>query len=343
MKKRLIIAVHGRNGLCRKMPEAAETLGVSCKQVDTYGPEFHEQLEGCEAFLISLNHENPRDMLNGRIFLEALETQGIKVFPSHASCWHFDDKFAQQELLRAINAPMPGGNMFFRRRDAMEFLKTCEYPQVFKLRKGAGAINVKLVRNEKEGRRLTERMFGRGIPQHPPMEGLKRGVSRAKKNRVGKDPFAVRARRAGRLWLQKFFRRERERGYVYFQEFIPDQTHDTRVTIIGDRAFVFRREVRENDFRASGSGRIKYPASNEIPHDMVDSAFEISRKLGFQSMAYDFVRHAETQQPLIIEMCFTFNADAVAECPGYTTPDHQWVEGHFRPERCILEDLLADA
>lgn len=46
--------------------------------------------------------------------------------------------------------------------------------------------------------------------------------------------------------------------YVYFQDFIPGNDFDTRVTIIGDRAFGFTRNVRPGDFRASGSGNVGY-------------------------------------------------------------------------------------
>ena len=43
--------------------------------------------------------------------------------------------------------------------------------------------------------------------------------------------------------------RDGRRGYVYFQDFIPDNQFDTRVTVIGNRAFAFIRKVRPGDFR----------------------------------------------------------------------------------------------
>ena len=50
----------------------------------------------------------------------------------------------------------------------------------------------------------------------------------------------------------------REIGYVYFQDFIPQNNFDIRVCVVGDKAFAIKRMVRENDFRASGSGFIYY-------------------------------------------------------------------------------------
>ena len=35
-----------------------------------------------------------------------------------------------------------------------------------------------------------------------------------------------------------------DKNYIYFQEFIPGNEFDTRVTVIGDRAFAFRRMNR---------------------------------------------------------------------------------------------------
>ncbi|MDA3873078.1 MAG: hypothetical protein PF795_03870 [Kiritimatiellae bacterium] len=337
------IFFHSNNGFCRKLPEIADKLcvpNVGGWIYDHY-PEILEK--NFDAVVWSLNHENPLDMQEGRLLLYSLEQAGVKVFPNHSSCWHFDDKIAQQLLLKSIEAPIPDYSLFYRREDALNYVRSASYPLVFKLRKGAGAINVKLVRTPSEAKMFVRKMFGSGIRQHPPIEGLKRGISRSKKNREKKDPLPVRARRAARLWVEKLLRAEKERGYVFFQEFIPDQTHDTRVTVIGNRAFVYERGVRDNDFRASGSGKNNYLQEADIPVDMTDIALDISKKMGFQSMAYDFVSRPGAAEPVILEMCFTFIPDYIEKCMGYMTPDHTWVEGHFRPERFILEDLLADA
>ena len=44
-----------------------------------------------------------------------------------------------------------------------------------------------------------------------------------------------------------------EKGYVYFQDFIPNNDTDTRIVVIGDKIIGERRGVRNGDFRASGS------------------------------------------------------------------------------------------
>jgi len=341
MEKKIFI--HGENGFCRNFPLEAKKRGLAYQVGNALEEALLPPATPPDVVLWNLNHENPVDMEDGRAFLHVLEISGVSVFPNQATCWHFEDKAVQQMLLAGVGAPMPEYWIFHDRKRALTFLESCNYPVVFKLKKGAGSINVKLVRNLADGRKLVYRMFGRGMRQHPPIQGIKRGVTRSKQESAEKDPFLVRARRAARLWFVKTLQAKREQGYIYFQEFIPNQTHDTRVTVIGDRAFVFERGVRDNDFRASGSGKLRYLSREEIPLDMVDLALRLSRQLGFQSMAYDFVRRSDTGEPVILEICYTFKPSAVAACPGYMTAAHEWVEGNFRPEQFIFADLVADA
>ena len=132
----------------------------------------------------------------------------------------------------------------------------------------------------------------------------------------------------------------REKGYIYFQDFIPDNDFDTRVTVIGDRAFGFTRNVRPGDFRASGSGDIVYDFQR-IQQKCVEIAFDVTRKVGSQSMAFDFVL-VENKQPLILEMSYGYNAKAVYSCPGHWDARLNWHQGHIWPQDAILTDLLND-
>jgi glutathione synthase/RimK-type ligase-like ATP-grasp enzyme len=78
------------------------------------------------------------------------------------------------------------------------------------------------------------------------------------------------------------------KNYVYYQKYLPNNNFDTRVTVIGDRAFAFRRFNRTRDFRASGSGKIDYDMDS-IDKRMIKIALETSEECGFQCMAFDFL------------------------------------------------------
>ena len=128
-----------------------------------------------------------------------------------------------------------------------------------------------------------------------------------------------------------------EKGYIYFQEYIPGNQYDTRITVIGDRAFGFIRYVREKDFRASGSGNIDYDIQ-KIDRRCLEVAFEVAGKLKTQSVAFDFVQGAEG--PLIVEISYSYVSSAIYTCSGYWDSGLQWHEGHFWPQDAILEDMI---
>lgn len=130
----------------------------------------------------------------------------------------------------------------------------------------------------------------------------------------------------------------RERGYVYFQDFLPNNEFDTRVTIIGERAFAFRRRVRSNDFRASGSGQILHDRA-EINPLCIRIAFEVAFKLGTQSLAFDFINDMQGY-PKIVEVSFGYASSPVHDCNGFWDKELNWHEGAEWPEHAILKDLL---
>lgn len=335
-----IVAVHGNNGFARDWPASAMRLGLEARQVNALAPGLWQELDGCEAFLWSVNQDDPTDLEFARSILLAVKQRGLRVFPDHATAWHFDDKVAQKYLLESVDAPLADTWTFFSRRDAIDFLESAHYPLVFKLRRGAGSLNVRLVRDVGEGKALVARMFGRGMSAHPVAAGASRALQRARQSRPGEGSLAARARRAARALWRKVGAGQRERGYVLLQRFVPDNDRDVRVTVIGERAFVFFRGVRPNDFRASGSGRIVYPGPTDVPLDMVEEAFRVTRAIGSQAMAFDFVRDVENGRPLLLEISFTFVRSAVEACAGYLTPELEWREGSFRPADLTLGDLM---
>jgi hypothetical protein len=126
-----------------------------------------------------------------------------------------------------------------------------------------------------------------------------------------------------------------QKNYAYFQEFIPNNKYDIRITTIGNRAFGFVRHNRDNDFRASGSGKIDYDLK-KIPLECVKIAHEISQKNNFQSMAYDFLID-KNGKPLINEVSYCYVNIAVHNCPGHWDRDLNWHEGNMWPEEAHVE------
>lgn len=335
------VAIHRREGsFSDRWIAYCEQQGIPYKVVNCLDSDIIKQLNSSDALLWHWFHADPREQLVARSVIMAAEAMGIKVFPSTATCWHFDDKIAQKYLMEAIGAPVVPTYVCYDLKKALSWIDRASFPKVFKLRRGAGSSNVRLAHSASEARTLAERAFSSGFSSvpHYGQDALKR--YRAAKRRS--DLLNVVKRIPQVLVKIQNFKRMmgREKGYVYFQDFIPGNDFDTRVTIIGDRAFAYTRNVRPGDFRASGSGDIVYD-TGRIDRKCIKIAFDVTRKVKSQSMAFDFVL-GEQQQPFILEVSYCYIAQLVYSCPGYWDDRLNWYEGHAWPQDAILTDMLND-
>ncbi|RUO74526.1 hypothetical protein CWI80_04080 [Pseudidiomarina sediminum] len=334
------VAIHHREGsfsdawilYCQKH-------GIQFKLVNAYDSDFISQLEGCAFFLWHHHHAHSQDILSAKRILFALEHANVNVFPDYNSAWHFDDKVAQKYLLEAIGAPIVPSFVFYSKKEANEWMSSQEFPVVFKLAGGAGASNVKLVRNQKDAKNLISKAFGRGIPRFDRLGNFKERLSKYKS---GQANLLSVMRSLGRLFIPKEHVKlqGRDKGYIYFQKFIPNNKSDTRVIVVGDRAFAIKRLVRDGDFRASGSGKIEYDRSS-IDLRAVEIAFETSKALRASCLSYDFVND-KNGNPLIVEISYGFSISAYFDCPGYWDSELNWHGDKFDAREWMIDDLLKE-
>jgi glutathione synthase/RimK-type ligase-like ATP-grasp enzyme len=262
---------------------------------------------------------------------------GIKVFPNYDTVWHFDDKVAQKYLLESIGAPIVPTTILYDKSEALRWTRKVVYPKVFKLRSGSGSKNVYLVRDRNAAERLVKIAFGKGFSVINMRYLLK---ERFRKYKIGKESRLGVLKGIARLFLGTTYLKmsPKEIGYLYMQDFIPGNRFDQRVIVIGEYAFAIKRMVRENDFRASGSGQIDYNKET-IDLNCVKLAFETSEKLGTQCLSYDFI-YDENMQPLIVEISFGFNKMGYYSCEGYWDKELNWHAGSIRPEEWMIANLL---
>lgn len=323
----------------RRWLECCRDRDIPHALVDCYDSGVIDRLKEFDGLLWHFHFERATDLFMARHVLQAAEEMGVAVFPNSATCWHYDDKVAQKYLLESLKAPLVPTYVFYEKAKALAWLKQASYPLVWKLRGGAGSSNVRLVKNYAAARRLSGRAFGRGTS---PVPGYFRDTAtKVRKARSWAGLWGKVQRMPSRIQEQWRLAREaqREKGYVLFQEFIPDNSCDTRVAVVGERAWGFTRRVRKNDFRASGSGSIDYDPDRVNP-ECVQIAFRLAQALGAQSMAFDFLAHPE-RGPQIVEVSYGYLGHAVHRAPGYWEPDLTWREGHYWPQDAVLDDLLA--
>jgi glutathione synthase/RimK-type ligase-like ATP-grasp enzyme len=335
------IAIHHRKGsFSERWIEYCNEKSIPYEVVSCYDSKIVARLRAFDALLWHWHQNDTKAILFARQLIASLQHMGITVFPDISTCWHFDDKVGQKYLLEAIGAPLVPSYVFYDKEEALAWVAQADFPKVFKLRGGAGSTNVRLVRDRAEAARLCRTAFGRGFK---PVAGYFADFSHRIRRAHEKRDYLGKLKRLPRsLWNIAFSNRMRgrEKGYIYFQDFVPENNYDTRVVIIGNRAFAFRRMVRKRDFRASGSAQVDFDISR-IDMRCIQIAFHVAKKLGMQSMASDFVLDGDGA-PRLLEISYCFVTDgAVRNCPGHWDKDLNWHDGKMLPQDAILEDVLA--
>ena len=319
-----MIAIHHSSGFAERWIAYCKKNNIPYKLVNAYDSDIVSQLKDCDAFMWHHSHQNYKDVLFAKQLLYSLQMAGKKVFPDFNTVWHFDDKVGQKYLLEAVGAPLVPSYVFYTKQDALKWIGTTDFPKVFKLRGGAGSTNVKLVRTRKEAVHITKKAFKSGFKYHDPKVYFADALLKYKNKKIS---FFDLLKSLVRFFIPPVYARmgHNEKGYTYFQDFMPNNNFDIRIVVVGDKAFALKRMTRKGDFRASGSGSIIY-RKEDIDESCVKIAFEVNKKLKAQSIAYDFVFDKENK-PLIVEISFGYSAPAYDHCEGYWTEDMHWHAG----------------
>lgn len=307
------------------------SAGHQVRWVDVFSANILDQLKGCDGFIWRHGHRQQHRQVARRL-LPVLEAKlGLEVYPDQATCWHYDDKISQYYLLAALDIPIPKTYVWFDYDKASKWLKEADYPMVIKLWSGAGSDNVRLVRDQGQAQKCLYQLFRQGVDK---MNELFTTNSISFYYRMR---YSAKILLKGRLPLRPC---ELHKNYILFQQFLKDNPFDTRITIIGNRAFGFRRFNRPDDFRASGSGKLDMDPAN-IDLKSVRLAFDSAKKLGSQSLAFDILKQGEKR--IVAEVSYTYVSWAVYDCPGHWELHNnqlQWKPGQMWPEEAQIEDFL---
>jgi glutathione synthase/RimK-type ligase-like ATP-grasp enzyme len=330
------IAIHDTPGsFSSKWVEYCVEKKIDFEIVNCYDSEIVTTMKSFDVLLWHHQQSNPKDYFMAKKLLTALEDSGKIVFPDHNTGWHFDDKVAQKYIFESLDIDTPKNYVFYSQNELKRFAENCSYPIVWKLKGGSGSRNVKLINSSNELLAKGRKMFGTGIREYDPVGGLKEALRRYKMGRM-KIIDIVKAvthffypvkfeRMSGKAW-----------GYMYLQEFIPNNNSDFRVIVINDKAFAIKRHTRPNDFRASGSGYIEYKREL-FSNELIQLSFHIASKINSQCIAFDFVYR--DGKPLLVEMSYGFRKEGYYACEGFWDNQLNWHEGNFNPYGWIIEDI----
>lgn len=279
-----------------------------------------------------------KDMLIAKNILFTLENNGKKVFPSLKDAWHFDDKLAETYLLESITAPIPKSFYYYDFNAVEKDIKNLNFPVIAKLRNGSGSHNVKKIDNSHQLLGYAKTMFTSGINSAPSLLYKASGNIQSAKNL---QTFIKRAKRIPEFLrtLANARKFNVERGYVYLQEFVPNDGYDLKVVVVGDKLSFIGRNIREGEFRASGGGSLFYERE-KVTKNVIDSAFETSDRLGFQCMGYDYVINKETGEGKIIEISYGFSHQALLDAKGHFDRNGNWFDIPLNAPHELLDNLV---
>jgi len=334
------LAIHHRPGsFSDRWITYCRSNNIPYKIVNCYEFDLLDQIRDCSGLMWHWHHADYREQNFARQLIFSVEAMDIKVFPSFKTCWHFDDKVGQKYLLESINAPLVPSFVFYDSSSALRWIEYTDFPKVFKLRGGAGAQNVQLVNSKAQAQKLVKKAFASGFPLVSSWSGLKQQVWVLKRDKNYKAFVQFIEASFSLLMPQKQFKLlPSQKGYLYFQDFIPENKFDDRIVVIGSRAIAVRRYNRKNDFRASGSG-VKSYDPEQFNKDAIRTAFGISDKIGCQSMAYDFIYAGSIIK--LVEISYGFvMGEFYDRCPGYWDQNLNWHYDNVDPQKYIIEDFL---
>lgn len=308
---------------------------ISFEIVDCYRSDIVEILPRYSALVWHYSNFVISDMLEARNIIQVASNMGLITFPTLELNWHFDDKIAEMYALQSVNAPIPKSWVFYTVEDCLLWLEQeAKYPLVAKLRGGSGSNNVKLLHNFGEAKIYTKKMFRKGINPTPSIAYKAFSKIQSSKNfamimsRIKKIPEFLNTRRHGKMMPI-------EKGYCYFQEFIPNDGYDLKVVVIGDKMTFCARNVRKNDFRASGGGDCYYDRSL-LTNNVIDSAFTTAKMLGMNCVGFDYVVDKVSGEGKIIEMCYGFDFEVQKSLNAWVDCNHNWHEEAV----CVPDEII---
>lgn len=319
----------------------AEEHGIPYETADLLACNAIEKLRGTDCLLWQFGQYRYAQMLETRSILYSAKLMGIKVFPDYPEAWHFDDKIAEMYALQAVGAPIPKSWIFYDMDSLKQNLEKGDFtfPIVAKLRTGSGSHNVKLIRNRTELLKYAKTMFFKGGFDSSPSLAFKT-ISNVRSSHDFKT-FMAKVKRAPEFLRTRRGAKEfpNEKGYVYLQEFIPNDGFDMKVVVVGDKVSGLHRPIRTNDFRASGGGETLHDKSL-FTKELIEMVFKTTDALDLQCIGYDVVIDNRNGKPVIIEMSYGFAHEAVMKLGGYFDRSGIWHDEPLNAPAELLHNML---
>jgi len=266
-------------------------------------------------FYTASYNENYQQYIRDVILDISIIRKDVVLLPNLDQLFSFENKGYQELLKRRLKIQQVKGRYYGDIEDYFKDNYKKEIPFVFKTLKGALSSGVSLIKNIEELVELVSQNNKLSL-----IEKIK--FYRRKKRKHNNRDFSTLkpSEKYSLLNFNKFFAK---RNPFIIQDFIPGLECDYKVLIFGEKFFVFQRKVRENDFRASGSGKFKWIVP---PVEILNSAKEIQEKMNVSFIALDLGIDAKNK-------VYLFELQGVGFGPiGLTQSNSffEWIDGNWR-------------
>ncbi len=195
--------------------------------------------------------------------LITIEKCGGILIPGFIHYRAHENKYFQEIIKKKLNIQAPDSVILSSYPEGIETIEKLKFPVVGKLSSGYGSRSVELLSDKRSAELYIEKNM-KGILK------LRKNILkyiRYRKKLKGKHPLKA--------------------GKIILQEYISHPGFDWKILVFGNKVFYLKRYVKNNDFRASGSGNFDNTArpSDELIH----FAFSVKEKLDTPWVSLDVI------------------------------------------------------
>lgn len=262
-----------------------------------------------------------------------LEKDGAVLIPSFYYFRAHHNKVFQEMLRKQFQNQMlrkPNSYTIGDYGEVKSVINKLSYPTVVKLAKGSGSSGVVLVKDSKQLCETAKEM----------MKIRYRDFHDAKAFLFKNNYFVWTCKE----FLKRMLGKEKtnrqsdivESNPIIIQEYIKNLKGDYKVLFFGGHYYVLYRENRDNDFRASGSGKFIFPSNLSDIAEILNYAEMVTREINMPCISMDIASNEEGC--LLIEFqCVYFGNYTMQFAEWYFERDNnEWVSK--RSDSCIEDE-----
>lgn len=171
-------------------------------------------------------------------------------FPAFAHALLYENKRLESYIASIHGVGFARTFISHTRDEALTLLGGLPYPVVSKMVPASASVGIELVRSRRQARAIIERAFSAS-------------------GRKTQFPYA------------------RQKNFIYFQEFIPNDGYDIRAIVVGNWVLGYYRKVLPGDFRASGMNLVEKRA---LPKAAMVLALQLNNIVNSPMLVVDMLR-----------------------------------------------------